>query len=208
MENLCCECSIIKTARCLWPSPVRLPGEQAGSRTGRPAGAEGRHTLLSPSSPGTRPTVGVLMGASVHRACGLEVHRAGALQTAVAAEFTLPRGVLAQDLLHQGLAGQDPGCRSGMPSPAPSWPFCRSFLCLQLLKETKRRAVTACGRPEASGRARWPPGSHFTEPPMRVRSGKGRLNSNPNSLRAEHPRCPSSQRPGQQDSSGSLSPWE
>lgn len=55
---------------------------------------------------------------------------------------TLPPGVLSQDLLHQGLAGQDPGLQVRDSIPSTELAVLQGFLRLQL-PETKQRTVTA-----------------------------------------------------------------
>ena len=139
------------------------------------------------------------------RSLGLEVHYVGTLQTAVAAGLPCHRGSSPRIFSIRAWLARTPGCRSGMPSPAPSWPFCRASCACSSLKPNNAWS-RHCAPSEASDGETATGLCHFMEPPRHVHPGKAASTQTPTGLRAEHPRRPSSPCPGQQDSSGSLSP--
>ena len=114
-----------------------------------PHRSRGRHAVPSPSGPGTRPTSGGGDRGQRARSLGLEAHRAGALQTATAVGLPCHRGSSPRIFSIRAWLARTPGCRSGTPSPAPSWPFCRASCACSSLKPNNAQSQH-CGPSEAS----------------------------------------------------------
>ena len=65
--------------------------------------------------------------------------KAGILPTQTAAGLPCHRGSSPRIFSIRAWLARTPGCRSGMPSPVPSWPFCRaSWACSSLQPNSSR----------------------------------------------------------------------
>lgn len=118
-------------------------GEQAAQDwTPRRGGGHSTHSCPQASARGPDPRVGVLMGASVHRA-SVSRSTVRVLCRQRWPQGYLATGVLAQDLLHQGLAGQDPGPQVRDTHPGRAGRSA-GFLCLQLPEANVARSQR-CG---------------------------------------------------------------
>ena len=91
----------------------------------------------------------------------------------------MPPGVLAQDLLHQGLASQDPGLQVRDAIPGAELAVLQGFLRLQL-PETKQRVVTALHPIRSFGRRDGHRALSLYGATYARSSREGRLDSNPN----------------------------